>query len=423
MRIAMFGTRGVPAAYGGFETAVEEIGARLVERGHEVVVYCRTECTSKSYRGMELVSLPSLHHRALETLSHTAFSAVHALILDHIDAAIIFNAANAPLAGLLRAAGVPTAVHVDGLEWKRGKWAGAGRRYYLNAEAISVALADSVIADSEAIADYYKAKFGFDCRTIRYGAPILHGPSLHRLAELGLQPGGYHLAVARFEPENNLHVIAAGYSRSDTLLPLVVVGANPYPTDYTTSLDRLLDTDPRIRAVGSIYDHELLDAMYAGAATYSHGHSVGGTNPSLLRAMGAGTPTIAHDNVFNREVLDGTGLHFSDATSYADAITQLEGQPALARAYGGAARLRASSCYRWGQVADEYEGLCKDLVAGRDRRPKGPGLVSCLRLAPHVLDSWPAASRLKDETISLLDADVPRTVDLTDRSQPVPASK
>lgn len=408
----MFGTRGVPAAYGGFETAVEEVGFRLVERGHEVVVYCRGGCEAKNYRGMDLVTLPAVHHRALETLSHTAFSAAHAVVFDAIDAAIIFNAANAPLAGLLRAAGVPTAVHVDGLEWKRGKWAGAGRRYYLNAEAFSVALADSVIADSTAIADYYKAKFGFDCRTIRYGAPILRHASLERLADLGLQPGGYHLAVARFEPENNLHVIAAGYSSSDTSLPLVVVGGNPYPTAYTMSLQQQLDANPRIRAVGSIYDHDLLDALYAGAVTYSHGHSVGGTNPSLLRAMGAGTPTIAHDNVFNREVLDGTGLHFDDATSYAGAIMQLERQPGLARAYGGAARLRASSCYRWDEVADEYAALCMDLVAGRSRKPKRLGLISCLRRAPHVLDSWPKSDQAGAATISLLAGELSGTAEV-----------
>jgi glycosyltransferase involved in cell wall biosynthesis len=205
MRIAMVGTRGVPARYGGFETAVEEVGRRLVERGHEVVVYCRTGCGAAdaplTLLGMELVHLPAARKRSLETLSHSALSVGH-LLRHRVDAAFIFNAANAPLLPVLRAARIPVATHVDGLEWKRAKWGDLGRRYYRLAEALAVRWSDALIADARGIADYYAREFGASTTLLRYGAPLIR-PGAERLADLGLQPRGYHLVVARFEPENH----------------------------------------------------------------------------------------------------------------------------------------------------------------------------------------------------------------------------
>src|SRR6195952_4202113 len=171
MKLAMLGTRGVPARYGGFETAVEEVGRRLVERGHEVVVYCR-QPGADTFEGMQRVVLPALRHRALETLTHSFLSSFHAF-KDNPDVALLFNAANSPVLPILHARGIPVAVHVDGLEWKRSKWSGTGREYYLSAEGLSVAWADALIADARGISDYYKAKFGTDTELIAYGAPQL----------------------------------------------------------------------------------------------------------------------------------------------------------------------------------------------------------------------------------------------------------
>jgi glycosyltransferase involved in cell wall biosynthesis len=225
--IAMVGTRGVPARYGGFETAVEEIGRRLADAGHRVVVYCRTvpgaqEPPPAEHLGMELVHLPAARRRSLETLSHTALSVRH-LLAHRTDAAILFNAANSPLLPALRAARIPVATHVDGLEWKRAKWGGTGRRYYRAAEALAVRWSDALIADAQGIADYYRDAFAAPTTLLTYGAPLIE-PGAHRLAELGLEPRGYHLVVARFEPENHVDVIVDGYRRSGAELPLVVVG-------------------------------------------------------------------------------------------------------------------------------------------------------------------------------------------------------
>jgi glycosyltransferase involved in cell wall biosynthesis len=363
MRIAMLGTRGVPARYGGFETAVEEIGQRLAARGHEVVVYCRGKDRSPSYLGMRRVRAPMLRGRHIETISHALASAWH-VVAHRTDVALVFNAANAPVLPILRARGVPTAVHMDGLEWQRAKWGPAGQRYYLASERLCVRWANALIADSLGIQEYYRTRYGVETSYLAYGAPACADPAQHRLAELGLSPGGYHLAVARLEPENQVDLIVAGHARSGATLPLVVVGSVPYPGAYQHNLAKLAD-ESGARMLGAIWDQELLDSLYAGAATYLHGHSVGGTNPSLLRAMGAGAPVIAYDVSFNREVVADSGLYFRDPTSLAQAIQDAEGDPELNRKRGRLGRQDVETRFSWDAVADGYERLCATLAPER----------------------------------------------------------
>ena len=218
----MIGTRGVPAAYGGFETAVEEIGSRLAGRGHDVTVYCRraADASQREYAGMRLVHLPALKLKTAETLSHTAISVAHAIAQrPRPDVAFVFNAANAPFVSLLRARGIPAAVHVDGLEWLREKWGGAGRAYYRWAERSAVRNADALIADARGISDHFASAYGAPTRLISYGAPVQLKPPSDRLSELGLSWKGFHLVVARFEPENHVDMMVAGYVRSNAGLP------------------------------------------------------------------------------------------------------------------------------------------------------------------------------------------------------------
>ena len=373
MRVALVGTRGIPARYGGFETCVEEVGRRLADRGHDVVVYCRTvpgapEPPASTYLGMRAVHLPAARKRSLETLSHSALSVGH-LLAHRVDAAVVFNAANSPLLPVLRAARIPVATHVDGLEWKRAKWGGTGRRYYRAAECLAVRWSDALIADAQGIADYYRAEFDAGTELIAYGAPLLDVGS-DRLAELGLVTRGYHLVVARFEPENHVHLIVEGYAASAASLPLVVVGSAPYADEYTAQVHAL--GDERVRFLGGVYDQDLLDQLYANAATYLHGHSVGGTNPSLLRALGAGAATIAFDVPFNREVLEDTGTYFGNPADVAARVEAAEADVEVTRRRGRAARERAAH-YDWDDVADRYEALLRRLATEgpRTRRPTG----------------------------------------------------
>lgn len=374
LSIALIGTRGVPATYGGFETAVEEVGRRLVERGHDVTVYCRGAAPdSDRFLGMRLVHLPAVNNKHLETLSHTGLSAGHLLVHRRPDAAVVFNSANAPFLPLLRARGVPVATHMDGLEWRRQKWGGAGRRYYRAAEALAVRWSDAIIADARGIQDYYREEFGAPARLISYGAPLLRELASDRLAELGVRPGQYHLVVARFEPENHVHLAVEGMLRSSAQHPLVVVGSAPYAHSHISHIQALAARDPRVRLVGAVYDQEQLDQLYAHALTYVHGHSVGGTNPSLLRAMGAQAAVLAFDVVFNREVLGRDGCFWRTADELAQLIDDAETDARSTVARGTRLRDRAAVLYRWDDVATRYEHLCLDLASGAAVRAGASG--------------------------------------------------
>jgi glycosyltransferase involved in cell wall biosynthesis len=361
------GTRGVPARYGGFETAVEEIGRRLVQRGHQVTVYCRNPGQRQGeHLGMHLVNLPAVRHRMTETLSHTGLSAGHAIFRDRPDVVLLLNAGNAPWLRPLALAGIPAAIHLDGLESRRQKWRGVGARYYRWAEGAAVAWGTEVIADAEAIAQHVLSRYGRQCVVIPYGAEVIH-PGSDRLAEVGCVPGGYHLVVARFEPENHVLEAVEGYRRSSQQQPLVVVGDAPYSQDYIHQVRQAAAGDARIRLLGSVYDAQLLDQLYAHAATYVHGHSVGGTNPSLLRAMGAGAAVLAFDVEFNREVTAGKALFWSGPDDLGAIFTAIadgahEGDLSRYRTLG---RQRIAEHYQWEDVVDRYEALMQRLQARR----------------------------------------------------------
>ena len=364
----------MPARYGGFETAVEEVGRRLVDRGHSVTIYCRHSADPQpTYRGMRLVHLPALRVKSAETLSHTALSMLHAVrTKPRFDAAIVMNAANSPFLPLARASGLPVALHMDGLEWKRGKWGRVGRRYYRAAESLGARWADTLIADARGIQDYYLAQHGVDSEFIPYGAPLVVRRE-ERLAELGLHSRRYHLLVARFEPENSVELLVRGYIGSRATHPLIVVGSAPYSATYTGMIESLAAEDDRVRLLGSVWDQELLDSLYANAATYVHGHTVGGTNPSLLRAMGAGTPVLAIDVVFTREVLGDTGRFFETPAELARMLEESEASADEEHERGERGRRRAAALYDWDQVAADYERLCRQLSTGHRRHRRQPG--------------------------------------------------
>jgi glycosyltransferase involved in cell wall biosynthesis len=265
------------------------------------------------------------------------------------------------------------AVHVDGLEWKRDKWGKWGRRYYRMAEQLAVREADALIADAQGIADYYDGEFGIPTELISYGAKILRDSPSDALDPLGLVPGGFHLVVARFEPENHVDVIVEGYHHSDATLPLVVVGSAPYAAQYTDGIGRLAARDPRIRLLGGVWDQRLLDQLYAHALSYVHGHSVGGTNPSLLRAMGAGTAVIGWDVVFNREVAGSAGLYFRTPGDVAHAVEQIERDPFRFHEIGEHLQQRAHARYNWDSVAESYEALAAKLARGYSTRGVSSG--------------------------------------------------
>ena len=204
--------------------------------------------------------------------------------------------------------------------------------------------------------------------------------SADRIEELGLYPGKYHLVVARFEPENHVLEIVKGYQQSEAELPLVVVGSAPYADAYTADVQAA--AGHQVRLLGGIWDQEQLDQLYAHAFTYLHGHSVGGTNPSLLRAAGAGTYTVAYDVSFNREVLGTTAAYFGTADDLAREVVTAEADPARIQDEGLQLQ-RDIGRYNWEDVAGKYEDLCRRLAGGDHprRRPSGRRTANRRRLA------------------------------------------
>lgn len=357
MRIAFVGTRGIPAAYGGFETAVEEIGSRLAERGHEVRVYRRGRERPFCYKGISVVSLPAIRVKSLETLSHTALSVGH-LLCHRVDAAVVMNVANAPLARILKRAAIPVALHLDGLEWMRGKWGPVGKMYYKKTEKWAAGAASELIADSGGIVSYYQDRYGVEPVFIPYGAGEPLPLDVAALHAIGLSPGRFHLSVARLEPENQVLEIIQGYVSSAARLPLVVVGDVPYRSNYKDRVLAAAAGDSRVLWLGSVYEQSKLDSLYRGALSYIHGHSVGGTNPSLLRAMAAGSLPLVHGNVFNLEVVGpGSGVCWRGEKDLFQLIDRVEMDPSWVRTSRTETSGRLAH-YSWDGVAEAYEGLC-----------------------------------------------------------------
>jgi glycosyltransferase involved in cell wall biosynthesis len=388
LKIALLGTRGLPPRYSGFETLVDQVGRRLVMLGHHVTVYCRTPLLERrgrpiEFEGMRLVHLPTVRTKTLETLLHSGVSSAHvaasALVRRGHDAAFVFNAANAPWVPFLQVTGVPVVVHVDGLEWRRSKWGPWGRRYYRWAESSVVRRADALIADAREVAAYYRSEFGATTEYIAYGAPDRSGVGDDRLAALGLEARGYHLVVARFEPENHVLTIARGYRVSTARLPLVIVGSAPYSRKYVASVEAVAASDRRIRLLGPVWDEPLLDQLFANAALYVHGHSIGGTNPSLLRAVGAAAPVAVFDSPFNREVVGDEALVFRDERSLMEVFERAEVDLDLLRDRAVVLQRGVIERFRWDDVAAEYAALAQRMVDGGSRRHESSGRRSGLR--------------------------------------------
>jgi len=370
VRVALLGTRGIPARYGGFETFAEELSARLAARGHQVTVYTRTHLADPGrteHRGARIRVLPCLRLKALETLSHTFLSCLD-VSRRRVDVVLLCNAANAPLLPLLQARKLPVALNVDGIERKRRKWGVLGRRYYLLAERLAARWADVLVTDAAVISRYYRRMWGRDSVMIPYGGDLEPPAGTATLAALGLQPGGYLLYVSRFEPENNPDRVIEAYRKVPGERPLVMLGDAPYAPALGRRVRALAAVDPRVILAGARYGEPYRELLF-GAAAYIHATEVGGTHPALVEAMGAGRLVFFLDNAPNREVVGDTGVPFAFAgpVDLASQLVRHLGDAGQAERLGAAARERVRQRYRWDDVASAYERLLEELCS-RNRR-------------------------------------------------------
>lgn len=361
------GIRGIPARYGGFETAAWELATRFAEHGHTVTVYCRRGHTDESTgvpAGIRRRFMPFLPGKYLETVSHTALSALDA-ILHPVDAVWMGNAANAMFAGLPRLRGGVVVLNVDGIERQRAKWGLLGRTWYRIGERLALVLPNTIVSDADVIRDYYRDRYGRDTAMITYGARLLDRSDPPDLARYGLAdivPGRYFLYVSRLEPENQADLVIRAYRKVRGDIPLLIVGDAAYAPRYRQLLFDLAREDPRVRLTGGIYGDGYSDLQRAASA-YIQATSVGGTHPALIEAMGAGNIVLAYDTPENREVTDGASLLFHDEASLASHLQAIIDEPGAAEfdSLRARARRRVETTYSWDAVTNAYLALFETL--------------------------------------------------------------
>ena len=360
--IALVGSRGIPARYGGFETFAEELSVRLAEQGVDVTVFCEGQEGPASYRGVKLEYVPAPHLGGLTTILHDFRALWRAR--KRYDVVYMLGYGTSLFCLMPRLAGTTVWMNMDGVEWARAKWGFWGSTWWKLMERVaSWGVPHRMIADAQAIQDFLEARYRSlpPCSVIPYGAEVIDTPpDPAALAEWGLEPFGYHLVIARFEPENHVEEIFEGFAASASPYPLIALGTTRKPTAYTRRLDAIAEAEPRLLLPGAIYDERIRTLRYY-ARDYLHGHSVGGTNPSLLEAMGAGNAVIAHDNPFNREVAGDAARYFASAADVARLVDALDADEETRQSMGEDARVRVQAHYTWTQIAGTYEDLLREV--------------------------------------------------------------
>ena len=366
MRIVLLGTRGVPAAYGGFETLVENIGQRLAARGHEVTVYCRPHMVGgrfATYRGMRLVFLPTIASKHLDTIVHTLVSTLHMAVRKRPDVAFYFIAGNSPFAALSRLLGIQSIINVDGLDSQRAKWNRYASTYLRWAERVAPRCANVTITDSRSVQALYKEKFGVETCFIPYGAAMDGIDTGEYLQRFDLKPRHYVLFVGRLEEENNAHVLVKAFEGLDTDFKLVVVGDAPYSDQYRQAL--FATKDERVRFTGYVYGDGYRELM-RNAAMFVAPTEAGSTHPVIVEAMAAGNCVVVNDYRPNLETIGDAGVSYRGSEGAAGlrrVLAELLADPARVERLRELATAQARAVYSWDAVTEAYEGLAKDVIA------------------------------------------------------------
>jgi glycosyltransferase involved in cell wall biosynthesis len=361
LRIALLGTRGIPASYSGFETCVEQLGQRLVQRDHQVTVYCRSHHITYAgahYKEMRLIKLPTVANKYLDTIVHSFISSLHALF-QRYDIALYFIAGNSPVAWIPRLVGTQTILNVDGLDWKREKWPTFAKKYIQLAEYLATKLPTVYLTDSHAVQGYYRDRFDDEPPYIPYGSEVDIVPPGETLARFDLKPGKYVLFVGRLVPENCAHHLVEAFRGLDTDLKCVIVGDAAYARHYIASLKAGVQGDPRVIFTDYVFGkgyHEL----GSNAHIFVETSGVGGTHPALTEAMAFGNCVVVHNTPENLETIDDAGFAYDGvvgADSLRQVLARLLSEPELVREYRQRAQYRARTHYSWEAVTDDYERL------------------------------------------------------------------
>lgn len=393
--VRLLGTHGVPAAYGGFETAAEHIGYYLRDRGWRVVVYCQQPGAGATHtdvwRGLERVHIHEEREGWLGTASFDARSIRH--VLDHTgetgpqDACITFGYNTGVFNVAQRLRRIPNVINMDGMEWTRRRWGLAKQGILLANERFAGVVGDVLVADHPVIARYLSRHFGAKrVETITYGGVPVHDAPTQPVRDLGLEPGRYATVICRPIPENSLVEIVQGWSAQRRGMPLVVLGT--FTRDDAYHREVLEAAGDEVTFPGAIYDPATVQALRFHSALYLHGHTVGGTNPSLVEAMAAGNAVVAHDNAYNRWVVDKGGWYFRDAAHLDYVVTTLLADPGLRERMGAHSRRRFEAEFTWERIGSQYEDALLRALR-RHGRPSAPPSAPVIPLDEHATHRTP----------------------------------
>ncbi len=364
MKIVILGTRGIPSGYSGYEEVSEQLGVRLVQRGHEVTIYCRSPMFKEhpsSYRGINLIYLPSIQTKSLSTYSAMALSAVHVLFRK-FDVLLVCNVANSPFCLLPKLFGKRIAINVDGLEWLRPKWGRLAKRVFRFSAQIAKYTATVIVTDAEAMREHYRKEFNADSIAIAYGANIESPDHPEILEQYNLKPRGYFLIASRLVPDNNADLIVEAFSQVKSDKKLAIAGGVPYKSSFVDKVKRM--ADERVSFLGHIDNWQHIKELHCNTYAYVHGHEFGGTNPSLLKALGFGNCILALNTPFNCEVLAGGYgiLYDKDVKDLREKMQAIVDDPERQATMARRAPERIREAYTWEHITDQYEALFKQMV-------------------------------------------------------------
>lgn len=357
--VAVLGTRGVPANYGGFETFAERLSLNLVAGGVDTTVYCRSHYATATspWQGVRLVHLPTIRTKYLDTVVHTALSALHLVLTRGPKDVVLCNAANAPVLLLLRLFRRRVVLNVDGLEWRRSKWGVLGRSWYQLGEWLSVRLASVLVTDAYEVQTYYRVRHDADSVMIAYGADLLDRGSTPVPASVMVQPDEYVLYASRWEHENNPLLVAEAHRDSDCGLDLVMLGDATYADTLGEQVRAAVG--PRAHLPGAVYGEDYR-GLLTNARCFVQATEVGGTHPALIEAMGAGNLVLVLDTPENREVAGDAAVFFADRDELGTLLRWAAGlDEDEVRAWGDRAQALARKDYSWEAVTDEYLALLR----------------------------------------------------------------
>ena len=372
VKIAIIGSRGYPIVYSGYETFVKEVSERLVAQNIDVRVYCQKHlfiARPKHVNGVELIYMPTVQTKSLNQLVHSFFSMIHACC-SKVDVILVVNAANGPFGLISLLAQKKTLINVDGLEWLRPKWKGLGAAYFKFAAKLATLFYNTIITDAEAMRQVYLNTFNKDSTVIAYGANIRHSKNPGLINQFGLTPNEYFLIVGRLIPDNNSDLILEGFKKANSNKKLVIVGDVPYQDTYAQKMKA--QASDQILFLGYVTDSEVLAELYHQSYAYLHGHEYGGTNPTMLKAMGYGCAILALDTVFNREMLENGqfGWFFQKTSdSVALYLQQAEHNPQAVQTLKEKARDGITQKYNWDEVTRAYVTVFKALMTNGKSHP------------------------------------------------------